>query len=154
MRKLLWLFLTIPLSAQVYYTLPKTTALSSAAEVLTVQQPANGVSRRIRFISAYIDCSVACTVTLERNGTAASSTIQVPAQVNPQLSTPALAQGFNSSNVGTGTVLSKVSLAANGSVIVDLSNITMVGADSSQNFTVRTSSISGTVDIMISWSEL
>lgn len=154
MKKLLF-FLATALAAQTpTFTVAKQTSLSGAAEVITVQQPANGAFKRVVFVSGYVDCSVACVVTVERNGTAATSTLVTPGQVNPQLSVGATAQGFSSSNVGVGTVLSKISLAASGQTVFDLSDFVLTGRDNTQNVTIRTSSITGTVDIVIKWREL
>lgn len=133
------------------YVVTKQTSLSGAAEVITVQQPATG-SRQVSFKSAFVDCSVACTVTLERNGTAATATTLAVRNVNPgELAASAVA--FSSSNVGTGTVLGTASLVAGGAVIFDLTGINFAqGSVANNNLTIRTSSITGTVDISISFT--
>lgn len=155
LRRFSLLAVLLPTAAlgQIQMVAQKTTVLSSAAEVITVQQPATG-TRLVKFLSAYIDCSVACTVQLERNGTAASSTTLVPLNVNPGESTP-VATGWSSSNVGTGSVIQVTSISAGGYQVYDLTGINLkpINNFTGQNFTLRTSSISGTVHITILWTE-
>jgi len=152
--KLLGLLL-VPLSlvAQIQFVAQKTTNLSGAAEVITVQQPASG-PRTVEFRSAYIDCSVACTVTLERNGNAATSTSTPVVPVAAGTAQTATATAWASSNVGTGVVLQVSTISAGGFLVFDLAGITLPPKpDLSQNFTLRTSSITGTVNITIKWTE-
>lgn len=150
--KLILFLLPSLLLGQISYVAQKTTTLSSAAEVITVQQPAAS-SRILDFKSAYVDCSVTCTVTLERNGSPASSTALVILNINPNESTAA-STGWSASNVGTGTVLSVVSIPASGSIIFDLSGIGLLANNSTgQNLSIRTSSITGTVHITVKYTE-
>ena len=150
MRFLLFL-LSLPAFAQVF-VVQKTTILSGAAEVITVQQPATN-SRRVEFDRAYVDCSVACTVTLERTGTPATTTTLAPLNINTG-ETGITVKAFSSSNVGIGTVLSVISLPASGAVVIDLSKIRFEKGTNTTNLTFRTSSISGTVDIVIQAREM
>lgn len=136
---------------QITYTASKTTALSGAAEVVTVQQAASS-ARNVQFVSAFVDCTVACTVTIERNGTAATATALTPAPANPDASA-AVATAWSGSNVGTGTVITRASIPAGGSLVVDLSRIYFTGSGAGKNLSVRTNSITGTVDIVITWTE-
>ncbi len=89
--------LTGSCQAQVGFTVRKNTVLTAAAEVITLQQPATG-SKTVNFIGFYIDCSVACTVTLERNGAAATSTALTVNNINPNEPTIA-GIAWSSSNV-------------------------------------------------------
>ena len=130
----------------------KQTALTGAAEVITVQQPAAS-AKTVRFVGAYVDCSAACSVTVERNGTAATTTSLSVAKVNPSSSQAATAVAFSSSNVGTGTVVATYSLTAGGSRIIDLSRVYMTGTGTGKNLTLRTSSITGIVNILVQWTE-
>ncbi len=156
MRKLLWIGLltAAPALAQISYVAQKTTSLSGAAEVITVQQKAPASTNRVvNFKTAYIDCSVACTATLERNGTFASSTTLTPLNVNPS-ETTATATAWSGSNVGTGTVIQVASISAGGYLVFDISNVVLQAQDGTgANFTLRTSSITGTVHITIIWTE-
>jgi hypothetical protein len=107
----------------------------------------------VRFVSAYIDSAGACSFTIEKEGTAASSTALVPAPVNPVNSSAAISTGWYSSNVGTGTVITRASIAAGGSVIVDLSRVYLQGNGTSKNLSLRTASCSGVVNIVITYTE-
>jgi hypothetical protein len=130
------------------YVVATQASLSSAAAVVTIQQPSTG-SRQVNFQSAYFDCSVACTMTLETNGTAATTTAGTVSAVNPNQSTqPAAAvTAFTSSNVGTGTVLSKYNCASACAYTIDLSSIQWFGGGTAVNLTLRSNSITGTVSI-------
>jgi hypothetical protein len=135
------------------YVAVKTTKLNNAAEVVTVQQPATG-ARTVRFLGAWLDCSVACTATLERNGTAASSTTLATAQVNPSVGTASTATAWSSSNVGAGTVIGAYSIPGAGGIPIGLTGIDNVGNGTAKNLTIRTNSITGTVDIIFKWQEV
>ena len=134
------------------YTASKQTSLTAAAEVVTVQQPATG-ARPVQFVAAYFDCSVACSMTLERNGTAASAT---SLSINPVFSgsVAATSTAFSSSNVGTGTVLSRFNCAAACSNTLDLTDISFQAGGTAQNLTLRSSSITGTVTINFKFREV
>jgi hypothetical protein len=136
---------------QIGFVAQKTTALSAAAEVITIQQPVSG-SRTVELKSAYVDCSAACTVMLERNGNPATTTALTSTAINPGEGT-ATAATYYSSNVGSGTTISVVSVAAGSYTVLDLSNIRLVKNNPGNNFTIRTSSISGTVNITLLWTE-
>lgn len=151
-RFLLLLLACCPGWSQIYYAASQTTTLSAAAEVVTIQAPATqaAMTRLIQMKGVAVVCSVACTVSLERDGTAATSTSLT---VNPVLNNApaATATAWHSSNVGSGTVLSQYQIAAGGTLNLDLSN-KWLGAPS-QNVTIRTSSITGTVNINFMWAE-
>lgn len=135
------------------FTTSKTTALTAAAEVLTVQHTAT-VSKNAAMVSAYGYCSVACTITLERNGTVATTTANTINNVNPAIAnaSTSTSTAYNTSNVGTGTVLNTYQLAAGSWVSIDLSDI-VLPASIADNITLRTNSISGTVQLMFLWVE-
>lgn len=157
MKKSLLLFLSLitfsTLATAQVYTVRKNTALSSAAEVVTIQQPAT-LARQVTFISAYFDCSVACSFTLERNGTAATSTTLAVTNVNPE-ETAASTKAWSGSNVGTGTVIASYNCTAACSVSIDLTGIMFPqnGSTTATNLTLRSSAITGTVDIVFKYSE-
>lgn len=154
MKKLLFSFLSLSsLAFCQNYVVQKTTVLAAGAEVITVQQPATS-ARQVTFISAYFDCSVACSFTLERNGTAASSTTLAVRNVNPG-ETTASTTAWSASNVGTGTVIGGYNCTAACSVSIDLTGIAFPqgGSTTATNLTLRSSSITGTVDIIIKYSE-
>jgi len=155
-RALLWLAAIAAHAATPYtYTVATQASLSSAAAVVTVQQPASG-SRQVNFLAAYFDCSVACTMQLEVNGAAATSTAGTVSAINPYLSLvpAAAAKAWTSSNVGSGTVLAQYNCAAACAYTLDLSGITFYGGGTSVNLTLRSNSISGTVSIDIKFQEV
>jgi len=152
MKKFGFLLLApLVLCAQQTYSVTKSTALSSSAEVITVQQPASG-SLTVNFVSAYIDSTAACSFTIERNGTAATSTPLTPAPVNYNQAS-ATTTGWSGSNVGTGTVITNAGIAAGGGVVIDLSRIVMQGNGTYKNLTLRTASCTATVNIVIVYTE-
>lgn len=134
------------------YTVRKNTSLTATAEIVTIQQPATG-ARYVTFISAYFDCSVACSFTLERNGTAASSTTLAVNNINPGETTVATT-AWSASNVGTGTVLASYNCTAACSVSIDLTGVVFQQVNGTgTNLTLRSSSITGTVNIIFKYSE-
>lgn len=152
MKRLLFALLVcaVGLAAQ-EYTATKETDLSGAAEVVTVQQPATG-AKTVRFVGAYIYCSVACNVTLERTGTAATSTALTRVPVHEDMAA-AVATAWSSSNVGVGSVVGKYSIAAGGSTSIPMETMALYGNGTGKNVTLRTSSITGNVKIIIQWKE-
>src|ERR1035437_659413 len=140
--------------SQIASVLVKTTSLSGTAEVITLQQnPTKASQMVVRLVAAYVDCSVACTITLERNGTPATTTTLTPVNVNP-VERVAVAQGFSASNVGVGSILGSYAIAAAGSLTIDLSSINFtINNNQGSNLTIRTSAISGTVNIIIKFTE-
>ena len=140
------------------YTVSKTTSLSGAAEIITVQgvsaNSANATAATanlIAFQSASVTCSAACTFTVERDGTPATTTSQVPTGIDAQY--PAsTATAYNTSNVGSGTVLSAYQLPAAGTITLNLMGKTIRTGGS--NFSIRTNSITATVNINIQYAEV
>lgn len=126
------------------YVVHYTYSLSSAAAVTTLQQPSTG-GKRVEFKTAYVECSVACTVTVERDGTAATATALTPTKVNAFAPTAAF-NAFRNSDVGSGTALSPAySVPAGGSIAIDLSGVFMEGSGTGINVSLRTNSVTGTV---------
>jgi hypothetical protein len=153
LRKLLYI-LGIPTLAlaQVSYTVSKTTAVSSSAEVITVQQPATS-AKIVRFVSGSIGSTVTCAYTIERDGTAASSTTLAVNAVNPTVSPTAKVTAFSGSNVGTGTVIGRGTVTAGQIIPLDFTGIYMIGSSTALNFTIRMASCTGTIDINIKATE-
>ncbi len=149
--KLLLLLFPVVLQAQITYTASKTTILSGAAEVVTVQQPATN-SNVVRFIGAYIDSTAACAFTIERNGTFATGTTLTPRPINPDQQA-GIATAWSGSDVGTGTVITRATVGAGGWFFIDLSRVYMRGNNTSINLSLRTASCTATVNIVISYSE-
>lgn len=134
------------------YAATKATTLAAAAEVVTIQQPA-ATAATVRFVGVYLDCSVACTYTLERNGTAASATTLTTVSLNAG-SAASKALAWSGSNAGAGTVLFRGSLPAGGGVTLNLSGIVLSGVGTTKNVTLRTNSITGDVKIDFRWTEV
>lgn len=156
MKLILWLLLTTLLTGQQTFdsrfTLIKNTTLAGAAEKVTIQQPATGAKRvRILYVTGY--CSVACTLTFSRDGTAATTTALAPVAISG-LGATSTVSGFHTSNVGAGTTISiPFQLAAGAVVTFDTVGIGLEGNGTTNNFSVATSSITGNVSIQIVWRE-
>ena len=131
------------------YEYSKTTNLSGAAEVVTIQS--SSTADKIHMLRVAVYCSVACTLEVERNGAAATGTAGTVVERNPE-GAASTASVFHSSDVGntTGTTWS---IPALGTLILDLSDIYMLRANSAENISFRTSSITGTVTINPMWEE-
>lgn len=132
------------------YTATRTSTLTSSAEVITIQQPATPL-RKLQFQGAAIYCSVACDLTVERDGTAATGTALAASAVNP-LYRASTVSAYRSSDVGAGTTLATYTISAGGTLSLDLADKFLIGAG--ENFTLRTASITGTVRITVQWKEL
>lgn len=138
------------------YQALKTTALTAAAESVTVQQVASGIAsgkKTVNFERAWVYCSVACSFTISLNGTAATTTTLAISPVGVQPTTTVTA--FSASNVGAGTYTSNAyQVPAGGTFLVDASNLLLTkGGGTAQNLTVTTNSITGTAEITIQWTE-
>lgn len=134
------------------YSYYKESSLSSAAEVVTIQSKAS-TSRRILFDGAYVFCSASCTFTVEKGGASATTTAGSVIPINTSVVTSAVA--FHTSNVGEGTALAKYPLAAGEGLPVDLKGVVLPsGAGAARNLTIRTSSMSGTVRVVVVWEEV
>lgn len=127
-------------------------SLSSAGTKFTIQQPAtNANSVQLEAATAY--CSVACDLTMAQNGTAASTTAGTVNLLLP-FGVPALATVWTASNVGSGTAAGGIlHLAATEKITIDLSKISMGNTGTATNYTFVISSITGTANITVFWSE-
>jgi len=133
------------------YVAIKETSLSSAAEKVTVQQPATSPVQ-VSFSTANVYCSVACDITLTMYGTAATATTLTPTAIG--LAPGAQAVAFSGSNVGTGITIAKYSLGAGATINLDISKLSLArGQGGIQNLSIGTSSITGTARIQIFWTE-
>lgn len=139
-----------PLPLQKDYVVSKSTALSGSAEVVTIQQPSSGARNvRGRMCTVY-SSSAACGFTVERNGTAATTTEMTVSAVRPSIAAvPAAFKAYSASNVGVGIVIGRHEVQAGQTFPIDLSYFEMraSGADTSQNLTIRTASCTTTVII-------
>jgi hypothetical protein len=135
-----------------HYSTVYNATVSSSAAVLTVQQPATPIVHAIlRSVSIY--CSVACTVQVERDGSAATATAGTAAS-STQEAPSAGVLVFTGSNVGSGTILSQAfQVSAGTSILVNLAGLEMLKAQP-RNYSFRTNSISGTVQMTLLWDEV
>lgn len=136
------------------FSTTKSTSLSTAAEILTLQHPAAS-TRSARLVSMYMYCSVACTVTLERGGSAASTVANTISNVNAAnvFALTTTCNAYNTSNVGTGTVINVYNIAAGGYLSLDTSNLFQLPAGILDNVTLRTNAITGNVVLQMIWRE-
>lgn len=136
--------------AQAGYVVMAEDSLTAAASVVTIQPPSSDAARTVRFVGAYVYCSVQCDVTLERDGSAATTTSMTVVGLNS--SVPASKTlAFRSSNVGAGMALGKYTVPAGGTQVIDLGQLVLHG--SGGNVTLRTNSITGTARVAIQFSE-
>ncbi len=156
MKKLLLLAIAacIPSMAQeyvAYYTF----TLAGSAGIFTIQQPAAN-AKTVRFSEVYVSCSASCTITMERDGSAASTTAITPTKLRATYNN-ATATVFRDSNVGAGTVIQPgVFINASGGeswTVFDLKSLSLIGNGTGKNVTIKTNSITATVRISVKWSE-
>jgi hypothetical protein len=136
------------------FSTTRTASLSGAAEVFTVQHNLTS-SETDRFVSIYMYCSVACTVTLERNGintAGTSNTIVNLNPANPLVATTTVTATYTTT-VTAVTVINVYQLAAGTSFTLD-GSVFQLPANSSDNLTLRTSSITGTAQLQITWRKM
>ena len=155
MKRLLAIGLfTCSLFAQGVYTAEyKATGLSSAASVVTVQLGNITTIKAVYLQSAAVYCSVACEITLERDGTQATGTALTPTATRSGSPT-VKATAWRSSDAGVGTVLARYLIPAGGTLLLELEDIVLVPQRILENFTVRTAAISGNAIIVVKWKEI
>jgi hypothetical protein len=125
-------------------------SLSSAASTVTVQ--ATSTSDAVQFEEADVYCSVACTATIEVNGTAATSTTLAVTGPIGVAASSVLPTAWSASNVGSPTALKTFNLAAGATLVLDMHAFYFpAAAGSGTNLTIATSSITGTATIQIQW---
>ncbi len=153
MKICLLILTALPALAQQYVVVSKSTTLNAAAETITIQQPVTG-AKTVEFKSLYVECSVICTVTIERDGNPATGTALTPVALNPREKVP-VAQAFYSSNASVGYVESQTTIQANSYLVYDMTGFRFTAQNNpGLNLSIRTSSITGTVKIIVKWTEL
>lgn len=156
----LFLSLSLPLSAPAQSNYPKFSAFkettaSAAAEVITLQLPARA-GKRAEIGQLVVYCTVDTTVTIEVNGTTATTPDSV--EITPtQLNLPGslnVARAYSSSNSTGGTVLDKITLFGESTLTLNLSDVVLpVNQPSPKNITIRLAAFTGTSRVKISWWE-
>lgn len=117
--------------------------LAAAAEVVTIRKPA-GTSKTVRMKSAYIACSVACTFTIEVQGTWSAGTTITPTKTSSIYPASTMAVTY-ATTIASTTQIFKYSLTAGQDKTLDLSDMYLVAT--ADAITIRTSSMTGTVQI-------
>jgi len=147
---LLLLFSTIAFaqSSKGTFGYEKETSLSGAAETVTLHLP-TGSTRTAKLVGATVYCSVVCTATLKRDGTAPTTTAGTAVKLNTA-SDAASVVPYHTSNVGTSTAIKIYNIAAGEEKVIDLSDKGLLAAE---NVTLVTSSITGTARIYFQWRE-
>lgn len=131
------------------FTVAHSCAASSSSCVWTVQQPASN-AKRLAILGFSVYCSAACTITQERNGSAASGNTITPVQVNPDwAASPNFTAHHTSSSSGGTSIGGVIYVSAGSTVSVDTQMMFVIGAGTFRNFTVRTNSFTGTAQIVI-----
>lgn len=131
------------------YTYQKSTSLSGAAETVTIHLPSSAGSRTVKFVGASVYCSVACTATLARDGTAPTTTAGTVVKLNSTDST-ASAVPYHTSNVGAGTTIKTYTIPAASEIPIEFD---LKGLKLGENVTLSTNSITGDVRIFFQWQE-
>ncbi len=126
--------------------------LAAAASTLTVQQPVAS-AKKVTFVFATLYCENACVVTLERDGTAATTTAATEVTLDETINTAPTATAFSTSNVGAGTTISVYRLSAGTTITLDLSRIKMSGEGTTKNVSLRTASTTGEISRTLTWME-
>lgn len=123
-------------------------SLTSAATAATIQQPATAPYQQVYGIKAVVQCSVACTVTRSKDGSAASATagtvVQSPAQPGGRVAP--LMLFFAASNASGGTTIDVTNVQAGVMQVFDLSDV-VFGSVPNQTYTVAVGAVTGTVNI-------
>lgn len=129
------------------YTYERASSPSASAEVVTLHFP-TGSSKTMYLIGATIYSSVATTYTVERDGTAPTTTPVIPAELNS--GTAGLIVAYHTSNVGSGTTVKTYNIAASEEQRIELGYKTLKAG---KNITIRTASMTGNVRIFLQWRE-
>jgi hypothetical protein len=137
-------------TSQPAYIALREATLSASGEVLTVQQPASP-SNTLVFDAGYVYCSAECTFTIERDGTAATTTSLTPTATSGNTDAPT-ALAFHTSNAGAGTVIGKHTVAAGGTMPFELKGVRLPRI-AGRNVTIRVQSLTGTVRLFLKWVE-
>jgi hypothetical protein len=146
------LFLAGSAAAQNYSATTGDVVLSGAGTKFTIQQPASNANQ-VQLIAAVVYCSVACDFTMSQNGAAATTTAGTTRALLP-FGAPAQATVWTASNVGNGTAAGGIlHLAAGERVTIELGGVRMGNTGTATNYTFVVSSITGTTNIALFWSE-
>lgn len=134
-----------------FYVFYNAASLSAADATLTLQQPASG-SKWVFLEHLQVYCSVACVLTISRDGTAAANTAATEVSLNG--GETATATAFTASDVGSGTTILTIPIAAGSPVAIDLERLNLEPNNSTaNNITFDTNDITGDVTMYLRWRE-
>ena len=134
----------VTISSQTGVTSEKLTIHQAAASVVPTDK-----TYTTQLVKAIIQSTTAGTVTIERSGTAPTTTAVTPTPVSPG-GAAARVTAFKASNVGSGTAISIAqTLAANVPLEIDLEHIHLIGLGSTNNVTINIAISSGNVNTML-----
>lgn len=134
------------------YTVEYKAVLVGAASVVTLQLDNTTTSKGAELLKAALYCSVESEFTLERNGTAASSTALTAVPLNTGMAT-AKVSAYRSSNTGVGTVMARYVVPAGSTFLLDLTDVAILPMTSTSNVSIRTASLTGTCITVMKWRE-
>jgi len=134
-----------------FYVFDNCASLTAAACDVTIQQPASG-SQWVEFVYAQVYCSVACVLTISRDGTAATGTGATENSLNGGVT--ATAVGFIDSDAGAGTTVQTINIAAGATIGISLDGIVLEDNNTtSNNLTLATNEITGDASVYLLWAE-
>lgn len=134
-----------------YYMATYQTSLSGAGTTFTLQVPASS-GKRVYLQTAVLECTVDCTVSQDKNGSAATGTSVAAVGLNTN-GTP-IATFYRASNAGAGSDLLPIIVRAGVQTALDMTPTVFArGAGTAQNFNWRVSSITGGARVTITWAE-
>lgn len=133
-----------------YYSAFWETTLAGTPGVLTIQLPARS-GQKLHLQSVNVLMPQDGDVTIERNGTAATATSMTAVGLNTSLSPTATV--YRNSDVGVGTVVTKVSMTTGNNYGDLTTSVLAAGQATVQNFTVRTGNLTGVLRITLFWAE-
>jgi hypothetical protein len=135
------------------YTATCDTTPSAATTACTIQQPASG-AKTVEFVEAFISTAAATDITFTCNGTAASGTAVTPAVNNPGVASAATATAWHTSDAGSGTACGPtIPLSAGAAPTLNIADYQLRGNGTTKNFTIRASSMTGRIVIVVKWRE-
>jgi hypothetical protein len=133
----------------------KEVSLSAAASAFHIQQPASP-SKTAKFTGMSFYCSVACTVTLERNCTSAASTTDdssaIAATSPDKTSSVSTMKAYHTSNASTCTTVKTYSIAAGEEKVLEVFGMRL-NRTANANVGFRVTSMTGTARAYFQFDE-
>lgn len=127
-------------------------SLSGTASVLTIEHP-TGNNENDKIVSAYLYCSVACTVSLERGGTVPTATAGTVNSMNTKITGATTNVTVWTGSTSTGGVVENT-YDLNASFISLDASLFQFSANTEDNVTLRSSSVTGVVALQLVWQKI